>query len=122
MYFKRPEYDENVCKAMSLKKNCADGWQAVDSTPQEESDGAYQMGPASIKLVKANKDAACDYWASKNIGNKKMFGCFDHEFVISEVNSNVHLWVKNGKSYSPGFGKFLFPIFHLTNPPFNKLV
>ena len=28
------------------------GWNAVDATPQEMSDGAYQMGPAYIPFVK----------------------------------------------------------------------
>ena len=30
----------------------ADGWQAVDATPQETSEGLYQMGPASLARVK----------------------------------------------------------------------
>jgi len=60
-----------------------DGWQVVDSTPQEASAGGnpytdfpvMQMGPASLKHVKANID-----------------GSYDNEFVISEVNANFHLW------------------------------
>lgn len=29
-----------------------DGWQAVDGTPQERSEGVMQCGPASIKAIK----------------------------------------------------------------------
>ena len=72
-------------KALKLKSKCGDGWQAVDATPQEVSSGGAavlearnQMGPASVKLVKANANPACA-WSSLAI-----YGCFDNEFVISE--------------------------------------
>ena len=29
-----------------------DGWQAVDATPQEESSGVFQCGPAPVTAVK----------------------------------------------------------------------
>ena len=59
MFFKRLDVD---CKLMKLAAKCGDGWQAVDATPQELSAGgsvlgtlpSYQMGPASVKLVKRN--------------------------------------------------------------------
>jgi len=29
-----------------------DGWQALDATPQEESEGVMQCGPAPVKAIK----------------------------------------------------------------------
>ena len=61
----------------------ADGWQAVDSTPQEESGGRFQMGPAAVKQVKAGTS-----------------DCFDTDFVIGEVNGDVKLFVYNVPDFS----------------------
>ncbi|XP_061447292.1 coagulation factor XIII A chain [Rhineura floridana] len=49
------------------------GWQAVDSTPQENSDGMYRCGPASIQAIKHGH--VCFQ--------------FDTPFVFAEVNSDV---------------------------------
>ncbi|XP_053105209.1 coagulation factor XIII A chain isoform X2 [Hemicordylus capensis] len=49
------------------------GWQAVDSTPQENSDGMYRCGPASVQAVKHGH--VCFQ--------------FDTPFVFAEVNSDV---------------------------------
>ncbi|XP_042543087.1 coagulation factor XIII A chain isoform X1 [Dipodomys spectabilis] len=49
------------------------GWQAVDSTPQENSDGMYRCGPASVQAVKHGH--VCFQ--------------FDAPFVFAEVNSDV---------------------------------
>ena len=54
----------------------------------DASQAHYQMGPASINLVKANVDPTCP------LGADSKYGCFDNEFVISEVNSNVNMWLK----------------------------
>ena len=51
-------------------------WNAVDATPQEESDGAYRMGPALVSLVRENKE----------LENKKNY---DAAFLVGEVNA-VH--------------------------------
>ena len=51
-------------------------WNAVDATPQEESDGAYRMGPALVRLVKQNK-------ALTDGAN------YDAAFLVGEVNG-VH--------------------------------
>jgi len=119
MYFKRPEFTSAICRelgfsASASRMGCANGWQAVDATPQESSMGGsgvdpkqahYQMGPASINFVKANVDPTCPF------GNNTKYGCFDNEFVISEVNSNVHMWLKTEdttKEYSPGLGYQLY--------------
>lgn len=57
-----------------------DGWQAVDATPQEESDGQYRCGPASLKAIKAG------------LVNKS----FDVPFVFAEVNADKLYWKYRG--------------------------
>ena len=52
------------------------GWQAVDSTPQELSNGKFQMGPASVKEVQRGES-----------------DCYDTDFVIGEVNGDIKLFV-----------------------------
>lgn len=49
------------------------GWQAVDSTPQENSDGMYRCGPASVQAIKHGH--VCFQ--------------FDAPFVYAEVNSDL---------------------------------
>ncbi|XP_076999733.1 coagulation factor XIII A chain [Tamandua tetradactyla] len=49
------------------------GWQVVDSTPQENSDGMYRCGPASVQAVKHGH--VCFQ--------------FDAPFVFAEVNSDL---------------------------------
>ena len=61
MFMKRPMLNQQLGR-----KKAANGWQAVDATPQELSRGGsgitpaggavYQMGPASLKLLKRNTD------------------------------------------------------------------
>jgi len=63
-------------------------WQAVDSTPQELSDGVYQMGPTSVAAVLAKDD------------NEK----FDDPFVISEVAGVVHSYVVSNKTIVKDLG------------------
>lgn len=53
-----------------------DGWQAVDSTPQERSNNKYQLGPASLEAIKQGK---VDY-------------AYDVGFVYSEVNADLVHW------------------------------
>ncbi|KAM3590756.1 uncharacterized protein V6R79_016083 [Siganus canaliculatus] len=49
------------------------GWQVVDATPQETSDGLYRCGPASVKAIK----------------HGEICYPFDAAFVFAEVNSDV---------------------------------
>ena len=56
------------------------GWNAVDATPQEKSDGEYQMGPAFIPFIKSNFGFKAE-------------NQFDAKFVASEVNA-VHRFPK----------------------------
>ncbi|XP_071951688.1 hemocyte protein-glutamine gamma-glutamyltransferase-like [Antedon mediterranea] len=52
------------------------GWQAVDATPQERSDGAFQMGPAPLAAIKA--------------GHVQL--SYDTKFVFAEVNACKVKW------------------------------
>ncbi|XP_075702989.1 protein-glutamine gamma-glutamyltransferase 5-like [Rhinoderma darwinii] len=54
-----------------------DGWQVLDSTPQEISGGTFCCGPAPVKAVKEG-DVDVDY---------------DVAFVFTEVNGDVIHWV-----------------------------
>ncbi|XP_076321353.1 hemocyte protein-glutamine gamma-glutamyltransferase-like isoform X2 [Tachypleus tridentatus] len=55
------------------------GWQVVDATPQEISDGIYQSGPTSLVAVKRGE---VDY-------------VYDSLFVFSEVNARIIHWQKD---------------------------
>ncbi|NXR16111.1 TGM3 glutamyltransferase, partial [Semnornis frantzii] len=60
------------------------GWQVLDGTPQEESGGIYQCGPASRIAVKEG-EVDLDY---------------DCPFVFAEVNADCMYW-----NYDPATGK-----------------
>jgi transglutaminase 1 len=72
------------------------GWQAVDATPQERSDGLMQMGPTSINAVKAF-DRVPQY---------------DTDFVASEVGAKVYRWIgyDTGKQKHPSKNYWLLEI------------
>ncbi|XP_075033805.1 protein-glutamine gamma-glutamyltransferase E-like [Mixophyes fleayi] len=53
------------------------GWQILDATPQEESQGEYRLGPTSLKAVKEG-DVDLDY---------------DTAFVFSEVNGDTDSYI-----------------------------
>ncbi|KAJ1123934.1 hypothetical protein NDU88_002401 [Pleurodeles waltl] len=57
-----------------------DGWQVLDSTPQEESQGLFRCGPTSVKAVKEG-DIQLRY---------------DAPFVFAEVNADRTNWVYYG--------------------------
>uniref|UniRef100_A0A8C6UPQ3 protein-glutamine gamma-glutamyltransferase n=1 Tax=Neogobius melanostomus TaxID=47308 RepID=A0A8C6UPQ3_9GOBI len=54
------------------------GWQVVDSTPQETSDGMYRCGPASVNAIK----------------HGQMCYPYDAPFVFAEVNSDVVFYMR----------------------------
>ncbi|XP_072132765.1 protein-glutamine gamma-glutamyltransferase 2-like [Mobula birostris] len=54
-----------------------DGWQVVDATPQEESEGAYRCGPAPVRAIKEG-DMDLKY---------------DVPFVFAEVNAHCVNWL-----------------------------
>ncbi|XP_067932065.1 hemocyte protein-glutamine gamma-glutamyltransferase-like [Watersipora subatra] len=60
-----------------LKKGYG-GWQAVDATPQETSDGVYCAGPASLAAIKEG-DVGISY---------------DAPFIFAEVNADKVHWIK----------------------------
>ncbi|XP_066526968.1 protein-glutamine gamma-glutamyltransferase K-like [Hoplias malabaricus] len=55
------------------------GWQAVDATPQETSQGSYRCGPASLTAIR----------------NGQVFLKYDAPFVFAEVNSDKIYWQRN---------------------------
>ncbi|XP_076809000.1 protein-glutamine gamma-glutamyltransferase E-like isoform X1 [Clavelina lepadiformis] len=67
-YFRRPDLPKGY-----------DGWQAVDATPQEESSGIYQCGPAPVKAIK----------------NGEIFIGSDTNFLFGEVNADRLTWKIN---------------------------
>ena len=106
MYFRRPLLNDHL-KCGS----CADGWQAVDGTPQELSNGgdsglpenpSYMMGPASIKVIKRNADPVCRNQSAK-------YGCFDSQFVIGETNANILIHVRSANSSAATSSYKLYP-------------
>lgn len=58
------------------------GWQAIDATPQETSDGFYQVGPCSVLAVKKGE-----------IGYM-----YDSPFVFAEVNADIIHWKEDPAS------------------------
>jgi len=81
-----------------------DGWQAVDATPQEESLGLYQTGPAPITAIK----------------NGEVYLGFETGFVFAEVNADRVTWIvtqdrndgnyvvsKKANQYRRAVGKFI---------------
>ncbi|KAG1941462.1 protein-glutamine gamma-glutamyltransferase K [Pimephales promelas] len=72
VYMKRPDLPEKFS-----------GWQVIDATPQETSDGLYRCGPTSVNAV---KEGELSY-------------PFDARFVFAELNSDVvyHQWTKEGE-------------------------
>ncbi|XP_042874693.1 hemocyte protein-glutamine gamma-glutamyltransferase-like [Penaeus japonicus] len=64
------------------------GWQVIDATPQETSDGSYQCGPASHEAIKQGR-----------VDLK-----YDVPFVLAEVNADVVRWRKDD-SVEGGFAK-----------------
>ncbi|XP_044152922.1 protein-glutamine gamma-glutamyltransferase 6-like [Bufo gargarizans] len=60
------------------------GWQVLDATPQETSEGIYRLGPTSVKAVKE--------------GDIKLK--YDCIFVFSEVNADLISWIYNDEEGS----------------------
>ncbi|XP_061895467.1 protein-glutamine gamma-glutamyltransferase K-like [Entelurus aequoreus] len=55
------------------------GWQAVDATPQETSQGTFRCGPASLAAIRTGQ----------------VFLKHDSPFVFAEVNSDKIYWQRN---------------------------
>ncbi|XP_052869381.1 annulin-like [Anopheles cruzii] len=59
-----------------------DGWQVIDGTPQEFSDGSYKLGPAPVAAIK----------------NGQVNVLYDSDFVFAEVNADKVFWRYRGPS------------------------
>ncbi|XP_041376718.1 annulin-like [Gigantopelta aegis] len=70
-------WNEVWMKREDLGDDC-DGWQVIDSTPQEKSDGVYCCGPAPVVAIKRGD----------------VLKGFDTPFVFSEVNADLIHWRK----------------------------
>lgn len=57
-----------------------DGWQAVDATPQEMSDGIYRCGPSPVEAVKYGE----------------VLRPYDCNFLFAEVNADKLFWLYKG--------------------------
>lgn len=55
-----------------------DGWQVLDATPQEPSDGLYRCGPTSVNAIR----------------NGEVSREFDGKFVFAEVNADEVFWLR----------------------------
>uniref|UniRef100_A0A8C7NEE6 Protein-glutamine gamma-glutamyltransferase K n=1 Tax=Oncorhynchus mykiss TaxID=8022 RepID=A0A8C7NEE6_ONCMY len=55
------------------------GWQALDSTPQETSQGTFRCGPASVTAIRTGQ----------------VYHKYDTPFVFAEVNSDKIYWQRN---------------------------
>lgn len=72
-WMKRPD----LVKASEEHGLDYNGWQCVDSTPQERSRGLYQLGPCPVSAIKYGFNVE-----------------FDSDFVIGEVNADVAYYMK----------------------------
>uniref|UniRef100_A0A4W5L6B3 Protein-glutamine gamma-glutamyltransferase K n=1 Tax=Hucho hucho TaxID=62062 RepID=A0A4W5L6B3_9TELE len=55
------------------------GWQALDSTPQETSQGTFRCGPASVTAIRTGQ----------------VYLKYDTPFIFAEVNSDKIYWQRN---------------------------
>ena len=65
-WFKRPDLPDGN-----------DGWQAVDATPQEVSDGVMKCGPSPVKAIKEGH----------------VYLPHDTKFIFAEVNGDKVHWL-----------------------------
>lgn len=72
------------------------GWQAIDATPQETSEGEYRAGPASVVAIRRGE----------------ISHLHDASFVFAEVNADVIHWQKD-ESTDFGFRKLKTNTYHV---------
>ncbi|XP_011147377.2 annulin isoform X2 [Harpegnathos saltator] len=72
-------WNEVWMKRLDLSLDCS-GWQAIDATPQELSEGAFRCGPASVNAVKKGE----------------VLRPYDNAFLFAEVNADKVYWRYNG--------------------------
>jgi len=66
-----------MARADLSKDRVYDGWQVLDATPQEKSEGVFRVGPAPVAAIKLGE-----------VGLQ-----YDSAFVFAEVNADKILWV-----------------------------
>ncbi|XP_060921117.1 coagulation factor XIII A chain-like [Labrus mixtus] len=71
-------WNEVFINRHDLPPHCS-GWQVVDATPQETSDGYYRCGPSSVNAIK----------------DGLLCHPFDCGFVFAEVNSDIVCYKRN---------------------------
>lgn len=69
-------WNEGWMKRPDLGVKKFDGWQVIDSTPQEISDGMFRNGPASVRAIKEGSVAYM----------------YDAPFVYAEVNADTYYY------------------------------
>uniref|UniRef100_A0A8C4H057 protein-glutamine gamma-glutamyltransferase n=1 Tax=Dicentrarchus labrax TaxID=13489 RepID=A0A8C4H057_DICLA len=67
-----------------MKGDSYDGWQVLDPTPQEKSEGVFCCGPAPVKAI------------CQGEANLK----YDVPFVFAEVNADIVRWMVSRKMHS----------------------
>ncbi|KAK3085497.1 hypothetical protein FSP39_004245, partial [Pinctada imbricata] len=70
-------WNEVWMRRPDIPKANYDGWQVIDCTPQEESQGIYQCGPIPVAAIKEG-DISYNY---------------DGAFIFAEVNADIVTWV-----------------------------
>jgi hypothetical protein len=79
------------------------GWQVIDATPQEASDGLYRTGPTSLQAVRKGRPVTTATESHENclinlsVAGEIGFG-YDATFVFSQVNADVVHWQLDDKS------------------------
>ncbi|XP_018024988.1 hemocyte protein-glutamine gamma-glutamyltransferase [Hyalella azteca] len=81
------------------------GWQAIDATPQEESNNKMQCGPASLEAIRRG-DVGLNY---------------DCPFVFAEVNADMMHWGED-ESSDWGFSRLKLNQFHIGRMVLTKKV
>ncbi|UYV85179.1 F13A1 [Cordylochernes scorpioides] len=81
------------------------GWQAIDATPQETSEGVYRAGPASLEAIRRGE-----------IGF-----LYDSPFIFSEVNADIMHWQKDEGS-DLGWRKLNTDKYHIGRCILTKMV
>ncbi|KAJ9586417.1 hypothetical protein L9F63_019932, partial [Diploptera punctata] len=72
------------------------GWQAIDATPQETSDGVYQCGPAPLEAIKCGA-----------VGFN-----YDVGFLLATVNADLVRW-KEDENSDFGYSKIYSDKYHI---------
>lgn len=81
------------------------GWQTIDGTPQERSNGRHQLGPASLEAVKQGR---VDYG-------------YDTGFVFAEINADQVHWHQDSR-YMWSFKKTMIKTGHMGRRMLTKMI